>query len=549
MAMLFALLAAASGCVREEQRPAVTSTAEESAIPEPGGTVVRRLAQDVNTLNALLQNVEVEEIVLSLIYDPILEIDAEMKFAPGLAESWEISPDGKTYTFRLNRAATWSDGQPVRARDVVFTLLKIVDPATQSAQLAGMFEGLDPKQTRALDDHTVQVVFNQARASQLVAFNIGVLPEHVYRKGSMSRDLNWKAVGSGPYLLSRREAGKEILLTRRSDYWRRPPYIDRVLFKVLQDDAVSWAALKRGDIDESQITSDFWKMERNDPRVRETMEIHRFYTLGYNFIAWNNRDPILSDRSVRRALTMAFDRRKIINNLYYGTARLITGPFTPDQWAYNPEVKPIEFDLPGARQLLQSAGWRDSDNDGVLDRDGKPLEIEVLFQSGNAPSIQQGQVLQSDLKSIGVTLHLAPLDSATLIPRVLGGKYQGVFLAWGLDLDPDLFSIFHSSQHSPSGQNFVFYSNPQVDRLIEQGRVELNQDKRTEIYRRLHAILAEDQPYTWTFQGSEKWGMNRRVRDARAVDALGLFGWYPSTMDWWIPISQQSARKSLGQPR
>lgn len=547
LAVLLAM--AAVGCPTEGRRPSEPAAVQQPIVPEPGGTLVRRLSQDIHTLNPLLRSIESEEWVLSLIYDPILEIDGQMNLVPGLAESWEVSPDGKIYTFKLNKAATWSDGKPVRAADVVFTLKKIVDPATQSAELAGFFEGLDLAQTRPLDEHTVQVVFNQARASQSVAFNIAVLPEHIYGKGSMSRDLNWKAVGSGPYLLSKRQAGQEIQLIRRPDYWRRAPYIDRVIFKVLPDDSVSWTALKRGDLDESQITSDFWKLERNDPRVRDTMEIHRFYSLGYNFIAWNNRDPILSDRAVRRAMTMALDRRKIINNLYHGTARLITGPFTPDQWAYNPEVKPIEYDLPGARKLLESAGWRDSNRDGVLDRDGKPLELEVLFQAGNAPSLQQGQILQSDLRSIGVRMNLTPLDSASLIPRVLGGKFQGVFLAWALDLDSDLFSLFHSSQFSPNGQNFVFYSNPEVDGLIEQGRVELDQQKRTEIFHRLHAILAEDQPYTWTFQVSDKWGVNRRVNDARAVDGLGMFGWYPSTMDWWIPLSQQRAGKGLTQTR
>lgn len=536
---LSAILLAAAAVVlalcapREAARDADGAPTDPIA-PQPGGTLVRRLSQDVNTLNLLLQTLESEKRVLSLLYDPLLDLNAEMELIPALAESWEVSPDGRIYTFRLNRRATWSDGKPVRASDVVFTLNRIVDPATQSSQLAGLFDGLNRQQTRPIDDYTVQVTFDRARSAQAYAFNIGILPEHVYRHGSMSKDHNWKAIGNGPYVLSKREAAKEILLTRRQNYWRRSPYIDRVLFKVLPDDGVAWQAMKRGDIDETQITSDFWKMEKDDPKVRETMEIHRFYGLGYNFIAWNNADPILRDRTVRKALTMALDRRKIINNLYYGTARLITGPYTPDHWAYNPEVKPIEFDLRGARALLESAGWRDSNDDGNLDRGGKKLEIEILLAAGNKPSIEQGQVFQADLKEIGVNLNLTPLDSASMIPRVLGGKYQGVFLAWNLDLDPDLYSLFHSSQHSPRGQNFVFYSNARADQLIEQGRVEMDPKRRTEIYRELFAVLAEDQPYTWTFQVSNKWGVNRRVHDVRAVDGLGLFEWYPDSLEWWL---------------
>lgn len=546
---LVAGLGSLTGCVQRE-RPAGQNPPEPVAFaPEPGGTLLRRLALDVNTLNLLVHTNESEKSVLSYLYDPLLDLNADAELVPALAESWSVSPDGRSFTFRLHPRATWSDGKPVRASDVVFTMNKIVDPATQSAQYSGLFEGLDRQQTRVLDQNTVQVVFKQARAAQKYAFNIGVLPEHVYSRGSMNKDHNWTAVGNGPYVLSRREAGKDILLTRNNNYWREKPYLDRILFTVLPNDTVAWNAMKRGDIDETRILSDFWRNERNSPEVRKTMEIHRFYSLGYNFIGWNNRDPILQDKRVRRALSMSLDRRKIINTLYFGTARLTTGPFTPDQPAFNPEVKPIEFDLRGARQLLESAGWRDSNGDQVLDRNRRKLEIELLFQAGNAASMQQAQIMQSDLGSIGVKVNLTPLDAASLIPRVLGGNFQGVFLSWNLDLDPDLFSLFHSSQQSPEGQNFVFYRNPEADRLIEQARVEPDEKKRNEIFHRLHAILAEDQPYTWTFQVSEKWGVNRRIHDVRAVDGLGLFWWYPGSLQWWIPVGQQHrSGKTLAAP-
>jgi peptide/nickel transport system substrate-binding protein len=539
-AALFAILLVVSGCAAPE-RSARRSASPRQSEPQPGGTLVRRLTQDPNTLNLLLVNFEHEKQVLSYVYDPLLDLDGKMNLIPGLAEKWEVSPDGKTYTFWIDPRATWSDGQPVRASDVVFTLKKIVDPATQAAELAPLFAGLDTKETRALDDRTARVVFKRARPAQIYAFNMGILPEHEYKKGSFPKELNWKAVGNGPYVVTRHDRGKEILLTRRQDYQRNKPYIERVLFKVLADDAVAWNAMKRGDIDETRITADTWKLERNEPTVQQMMAIHLFYGLGYNFIAWNNQDPILKDGEARRAMTMAMDRRKIVNTLYHGSARLISGPFTPDQPAYNHGVKPIEFDPKGARALLESIGWRDSDRDGVLDRDGKKFELETIFRAGNAPSLQQLQVLQNDLRTIGVVMNLTPVDDATLIPRVLNGKYQGVYLSWSLDLDPDLYSLFHSSQKYPAGQNFVFYSNKEADRLIEQARTEMDEQKRNELYRQLHAVIAEDQPYTFTFQVAEKWTVNRRVKNARSVNGLGLFDWYPGKYEWWIPEAQQRA--------
>jgi ABC-type dipeptide transport system, periplasmic component len=478
--------------------------------------------------------------VLSYLHDPLIDIDGDLHLIPALADKWDISPDGRTYTFYLNPKATFSDGSPVLASDVVFTLRKIVDPKSEAAQLAGLFVGLSTKDTVALDPHTVRIAFEKARASQLTAFNIPVLPEHVYGKGDFKNDHNDDVVGSGPYKLVSREPGKQILLERREDYWRRKPYLRRILFKVIGDANVAWSAMKIGDIDETLITSDQWKLEGEAPQVKRVMDIRRFYLLAYNFIAWNNLDPLLSDKRVRRALSMCLDRTALINNIYHGTARIITGPFTPDQWAYNPNVPAIQYDPVEAKKLFASAGWRDTDDDGVIDRDKKPYEIEFLIRSGNTASEQLAQIYQDALKGVGVNLKIAKVDGPTLFDRVVNGKYQATPLAWFLDIDPDPFTYFHSSQFPPVGQNFVHYSNAEADRLMVQGREEFDFKKRVGIYQRLHEILADDQPYTWTVQVSTKWAVNRRIRNVHEAKGLGLFLWYPGPLDWWIPISERT---------
>lgn len=514
----------------------------DRALPVSGGTLVRRIGSDVNTLNFARSTTIYEKYVLSYLHDSLLEWDENLDLAPGLAREWSVSEDGKSYTFLLDRRATFSDGQPVRASDVVFTLRKIVDPASQAVQLAGLFDGIALDRTRAVDDFTVEVGFRQARAGQLTAFNIPILAEHVYGEGDFVQDHNWNVVGTGAYRLVRREAGREILLERRDDYWRTRPYIDRIRFRVLSDETVAWNAMKRGDIDEMQIRSDIWKAEKDTPQVRAMMEIHRFYELAYNFIAWNNRNPILADRNVRRALTMCLDRPALVENLYHGTARIISGPFTPDQWAYNPRVAPLQYHPDAAQVLLAEAGWADADGDGILDRRGTPLRIEALLSAGSQTSLQQGQVLQDTLKRVGVDLVLTPLEGATFFERIVNGEFEAAFLGWGIDPDPDLFSTFHSSQVPPVGQNFVYYSNPEVDRLIVEGRREFDFQKRKAIYHQLHELLNEDQPYTWTVQVSQKWGVNRRVRNVKVGRGLGLFLWHPDSLAWWIdPGTQKQA--------
>jgi peptide/nickel transport system substrate-binding protein len=540
------LLFLALGCGRETPyRPASTTTDET---PQQGGTLVRRLEGDVTSLNPISGNSRYENEVTWFLFTPLLQLDQDLNLIPGLAEKWEISSDGRLYTFHLNALATFEDRLPVRASDVLFTLRKIVDPTSEAPQLAGTFEGIDWSRTAAVDDHTVTVGFKEPRAGQIYAFAtvLAVLPEHIYSKGDFKTGFVSRAVGNGPFRLVRRVPDKEILLERREDYWGPRPYLRRILFKIVVDDRTAWNAMKRGELDDTLVTSDQWQLEGNAPQVQRVMEIRRFYTLNYNCIPWNNRDPILSDKRVRRALAMCLDRKSIIANIFHGTARVMTGPFTPDQWAYNPNVPAIEYDPEGALKLFQEAGWGDSNGDGILDKGGKPLQIEMLVAAGNSGTIPFVEVYQSELKQIGVQLKVLSVDPAVMIQRILKGNYQAAYMSWDIDPDPGgtLFPMFHSSQLPPAGDNIVFYTNPEVDQLIVDGRQEMNRSKRMAIYQHLHEILAADQPYFWTMQVSSKWAVNRRIHNVRESKGFGPYNWYPGPLEWWIPADQQRQRET-----
>jgi peptide/nickel transport system substrate-binding protein len=341
-------------------------------------------------------------------------------------------------------------------------------------------------------------------------------------------------VGSGPYRLVRRVPGKEIVVERRSDYWGQRPHIQTVVLKVINEHGVAFNALRRGDIDETLIASDTWVREQNNPALTRTIDFQRFYTLNYNFVAWSNRHPILRDKRVRRALAMCIPVESVVNDLYHGTARAMSGPFTPDEWAFNPTVPVIRHDVEAARQLLATAGWLDHDGDGILDREGKKFRISIISITGSATGTQVVQMIQSELKKAGIALDIQPMEGAAAIQRILGGSFDSAYLSWDLDPDPDQYIAFHSSQAPPRGQNFVFYSNPVADRLMEQARREIDMSKRKDLYWKLHEVLADDQPYTWIVQVSAKWGVNKRVRGVTASRGLGYFLWYPGEFDWWI---------------
>jgi peptide/nickel transport system substrate-binding protein len=291
------------------------------------------------------------------------------------------------------------------------------------------------------------------------------------------------------------------------------------VFKVIADHGTAWNALKLGQIDETIISSDNWLRERANPELTGIIDFRRFYTLNYNFIAWNNRHPILADKRVRRALAMCVPTESIIRDLYHGTARAISGPFTPDEYAFNPSVPVIRFDPAEAKRMFAAAGWLDRDGDGVLEKNGEKFALEMLIIPGSAATTQFTQTVQAEMKKVGVQIEIRAIDGAAHMQQVRAGNFDAAYLGWELDADPDPHSLFHSSQFPPRGQNFVFYSNPEADQLIDAARRELDSSKRKDLYSRLHEVLAEDQPYTWTVQVSMKWGVRKRLRGGRAESA------------------------------
>ncbi len=542
---LLAILLLFVACDRETPRPAGTTTAPIPAVddgrPQDGGTLVRRLESDVVTINPITVSTIYDRWVVEYLFTPLIYLDQDLQPIPGLAESWDISDDGKVYRFELNEKATFSDGTPVRASDVLFTLQKIVDPASEAMQIVGAFEYLDLTKTKVIDDHTIEIAFREPLASQLIRFNdVNVIPEHVYSKGNFRTDFNATAVGSGPYRLVKREAGKEIVVERREDFWGQKPPLQRVVFKVIADHGTAWNALRHGDIDETRMASDLWLRESTNPELTKIIDFKRFYTLSYNFIAWNGRDPLLGDKRVRRALAMCIPIEAVIQQLYHGTARAMTGPFTPDDFAYNPTIPAIRYDPEGARRLFTNAGWLDANNDGVLDKDKKPFKLEMVIMSGSQTTNQFAQMVQAEMKKVGVDLELNTIEPSVAIQRILSGNYQAAYLGFDLDNDPDPFNILHSSQFPNHGQNFAYYSNPEVDRLIVAARKELDRSKRKDMYWRIHEIVADEQPYTWTIQVSSKWGMSKRVRGVELSRGYGLVRWYPGVLSWWIPRDQRT---------
>ncbi|MBI4720641.1 MAG: hypothetical protein HY770_05380 [Chitinivibrionia bacterium] len=537
---LFAVLAL-SGCSKGDNDTKTAQTAS-SREPRRGGTVLRHLESECKTLNWVLYTSLYEDYVLGLIYDNLLDYNENQEIIPVLAKSYSISDDHLRITVTLNDSIYWHDGVPITSEDVKFTMDKIRDPAIPALNKQGYFDKLD--HVEIVDDKTVVFVWKEPYAPSLHALaQLAPIPKHIYDTEDFLRNpYNRKPVGSGAFKFEEWRTSQIISVVRNENYYKKPAYLDRIIFKIIPDESVALNALKAGELDEMRVNQIQWERQTNDPGFLENFEKYIYYVPTYNYIGWNCRSVWFKDKLVRQAMTELFDRETINVKLYSGYAKLVSGPFYINHWSYDKSVKPWPFDPLDARRKLQTAGWVDHDGDGTLDKDGIKFEFEFIIKSGSITGQQYAQVLQEECAKAGIVVQIRMLEGATFFEKVDKGEFDACALAWRLDIDPDIFDTFHSSQAPPMGLNHGFYSNPEVDKFLEMGRVEFDQKKRAEIYHQVHRLIHEDQPYTFVNTVPEKRPINKRIKNV-VISADGPFSFHPGSNYWYIDNNQAQARK------
>ena len=514
--------------------PALLGYLDESHLgpQREGGTLRRRLIGDPATLNAVMQSGAPEQEVLQYVSRNLLDFDSRMQLVPGLAESYAVSADGRSYTFTIREDARWEDGSLVSAADAVFTIRSIVDPHVPSPVFKSVFDGLVSVEPSG--DRVFTARFREPYAYQAMAFVLPLLPARRFSGVAFLRAPDNRApLANGPYRLASWRAQDEIVLERNPRAWGARGHFDRIVFKVLPEDSVSYRALVGGDVDETRLDTSGKERARSDRAFGDCCRMVEYYDLGWNYIALNNKSPLFSNPAVRRALTMLLDRAGIVRGLFRGSARILSGPWAPDSPAYDPSVSPLPFDPRGAAALLDAAGWRDSNGDGTRDREGREFAFDLLVSSGTTTGRQIDETFAAELARAGIRARIRPLEWASFTERVDSGNFEAASLAWSAsDPNPDPYPYWHSSQSPPQGLNSEFYRNPEADRLMESARREQNGQRRLAIYHRLHRIFRDDAPVIFVATSSQKFGFHKRVRGL-VSSPLGLFGTWPGPIGWW----------------
>jgi peptide/nickel transport system substrate-binding protein len=502
--------------------------------PAYGDILVRGDIGDASNLIPILASDSPSHSIASMVYNGLVKYDKDMNIVGDLAESWDISKNGLVITFKLRNSVRWHDGKPFNAADVLYTYQVTTDPKTPTAY-AGDF--LKVKKAEALDDYTFRVTYDKPFAPALISWSSAVLPRHLLAGKDITKSpLSRHPVGTGPYKFREWVAGQKIVLVSNEDYFEGRPYIDGRITRIIPDTATMFLELRAQNIGMMGLTPLQYTRQTDNNLFKENFNKYRYLAFAYTYLGYNLKNPLFTDKRVRQAISYAVNKDEIVSGVLLGLGKLATGPYKPGTWAYNDKVKIYNYDPAKARDLMKQAGWTDINKDGILEKDGRPFEFEILTNQGNETRQKCAEIIQRQLKEIGITAKIRIVEwSAFVTDFINKRRFDAVILGWTIPLDPDAYDVWHSSKTAPEELNFISYNNPEADEMLDKGRSTFNQAERKKYYDRFQEILAEDQPYTFLYVPDELIIISKRFRGVEPAP-IGI-GY--NIIKWYVPKDEQ----------
>ena len=449
--------------------------------PQHGGTLNVGFASDIKTLDPVFSIEYTERQVLYLIFDTLVKLDTDFSIRPELATKWDVEDGGKRVVFHLREGVKFQDGTPFDAAAVKWNIDRRMDPNVKSPQKGGLESVIA----------SVEVV-----NPSTVTFNLkqpfpGLLGMLGQREGFMESptaaqkagaDFGTKPVGTGAFLFKEWVRGNHITVERNPDYWDKgKPYLDRVVFQDIAGSVVGVQRLVTGEIDfVSELSpQDVRQIEGNKDIKLDPDPVGRWISL-----QWQVDKPPFNNLQLRQAIAHAIDRKRLVDILMGGKAQLAEGPTPKGLWWFDPNLKSYDYDPAKAKELLKQAGY--------------PNGLDVTLAAPTITMFQQlDQLVQEQLKAIGINVTLEPVAVSDWYSRVVQQKINFTPERWSQRPDPD--GLFYILFHSKGYANSTNYKNPELDALLDKARSTTDTEARKPIYRQAQAIMTRDLPYVPLF--------------------------------------------------
>jgi peptide/nickel transport system substrate-binding protein len=542
----------------------VLVTPTPAPLPE-GGTLVEAVTSDVRTLNPILANDPLSRRVAGLIYIGLLGWDPLSGQPVGrAAESWEVAADGLTITFHLRPGLVWSDGSPLTAADVRFTLEAIADPAVGSP-LQGGLAGIS--QVDVPDDATVVLHLAQADCSLLSRLTFGILPASQYAADfsdvATSSANQAPSLASGPFRFLSAEPGQNLQLTRNSNYYGGEPHIESWVLQQYPNARAAVEGLLAGEVDLADVPPELVSEVEAEHLRGQPVEFGKYYADGYSLLAlnmanpgrpqrgWQDQNgngrydpgevpqpqdshPILGDVHIRQAIAQALDYQAIINQAADGQAGQAFSNVLPAiSWAFDGDLERYNYDPDTARQLLEAAGWTDANGDGIREKDGRRLSLGLLRNADNPARQAIAAIVTQNLSDVGFEIRQDVVDFNTFVTRVMGQTFDlAIFDLPNRGPDPDDSSLWSFVNDQPgAGLNFTSYYNETVEKDLQAAKAVAACDlaSRRPFYEEVQRLIRDDSPYVFLYIPIHTLAWNSRLGEiapyAWSQDS-GVASWY-----------------------
>jgi peptide/nickel transport system substrate-binding protein len=522
---------------------------------DTGGTIIILARTDPGTLFPPVNTTGEARQICEQIYDYLADVGPDLNtrddktFRPQLASSWTWSNDSLQISFHINPRARWHDGQRATARDVAFTFALNRNPELAS-RYASSLDNIDS--VTVVDSLTAKFWFRRRLPTQFLdaAAQLPILPAHQLEhiRVAALRESPPPPVGTGRFRLLKWNKDERVEIVSDTGNYRGRARVDRVIWTIVPDVTGQLARLWRGDADvmEGLRPPDLVELARHPTLraiVREGMD--------YAFLRFNLRDPadtskphpLFKDRELRRAITMAIDRRALVRNLLDTFATVPVGPTVRAYPTTDPRLAQLPFDSASAAQLLDSLGWVRQSN-GIRAKNGTALAFTILVPALNLNRIRAGVVLQDQLRRAGIKANLDQLDGNTEFSREEQGAFDAAIGAWSMASSPDgTRDAWSTRGFPPKGVNFGHYTNPDFDAALDSA-LEARVANPRDAFTRAYTIINDDAPAVWLYEARRILAVHRRIR----TNVMRPDAWWFSLADWYIPAEERVLRDRIPPP-
>lgn len=504
-----------------------------------GGVLVALLDGEPDDLNPLTFNSYPASQATHLMFRALARRDSTLSgYAPDLAESWEVREDS-TLVLHLRDDVFWHDGEPVTAEDVVFTLDRQRNPVVASPRQSevGAIESVE-----ATDSFTVEVKLNRTGAYAVNALlEVLTVPEHLLADVEPERlrlaPFGQNPVGNGFYRFGRWERGQQLVLEVNPEMPEGRAALDRIILRFVPDINAALTELLAGQGDLLRIPPEHLGRVEASPNT----DLHGAPRIRPAWIAWNVNMPPVDDVRVRQAILRGIDREAIADGLFGDVGEAAYSPIPPSLWEYADVAQPNAYDPDAARALLDAAGWRDANGDGIREKEGTELRIPIDYISSDQVRQDVLVAMQSMLREIGVEIVPRAYERTAWVERLRGQEFVGSSWGWGWGpgvVGPNAEMVFHTRSIPPAGANFAGYSNPQVDDLIDRALATRDTTELREVWNRFQEIVISETPYSPLYLDPEIHGLNSRFAN---VEFRGI-EWWEDVPYWYIPVEDRLPR-------